>query len=206
MSKNDDSLRGMRREDMTAQQRIAVANREMEESSARCVRVLYQTMDMADNTSMELYQQAEVLGKTETHLDRIDVDLDNSKRNVKEIKSVWGGLVNNVTSAKQKMFKSRSSPRPSPPPPDKHQQGGNKKTPTTQAQAGAQAGTTGNEVVDRNLVEVGKCLQMLEGQARVIGHQVDESVVQIDRIKSKMDKSNIQLKSINRDLSEELRR
>ena len=81
------SLRGMRKEDMTVQQRMAVANREMEESSKSCVRILHQTMDLADNTTKELYQQSEALDRTEAHLDGIDVDLEQSRRNMREIKS-----------------------------------------------------------------------------------------------------------------------
>ena len=187
------SLRGMRKEDMTVQQRMAVANREMEESSKSCVRILHQTMDLADNTTKELYRQSEALDRTEAHLDGIDVDLEQSRRNMREIKSVWGGLVNNITKPK---FSKETKGRPSPLPPDRR---GQKRGPSQ-----AQAESTGNEIVDRNLDELEKGLHMLEGQSRIIGHQLDESNVQIDRLRKKVDKSNNRLKNVTGDINGEL--
>lgn len=199
-----DSLRGMRKEDMTPQQRMAVANRSMETSSRNCARVLYETMDMADETSRELYRQSEALDRTEAHLDTMDVDLEHSRRNMREVKSVWGSIVNKFTKPTfSKEPKSKSVP--SPPPQQRSSSDRSGKRGPSHTQAQAQSKSTGNEIVDRNLDEIERGLRMLEGQSLMIGHQLDESNVQIDRIDKKMRGTDNHLKKVTSDVNRELR-
>ena len=190
----------MRKEDMTPQQRMAVANRSMEDTSRDCARVLYETMDLADDTTQELYRQSEALDRTEAHLDTMDVDLEQSRRNMREVKSVWGSLVNKFT--KPTFSKEPKSSNPSPPSQPRSDRSGRRGP--SQAQAQAQAKSTGNEIVDRNLDEIERGLRMLEGQSLMMGHQLDESNVQIDRISKKMGKTNAHLKNVTGDINKEL--
>ena len=198
-----DSLRGMRKEDMTVHQRMAVANRSMETSSRDCARILYETMDMADETTKELDRQAESLDRTEAHLDTMDVDLEQSRRNMREVKSVWGNFVNRFTKPTfSKEPKSKSVP--SPPPQQRSSDRSAKRGPR-KAQAQAQPESTGNEIVDRNLDEIERGLRMLEGQSYMMGHQLDESNAQLDRIDKKMRKTDTSLKNVTGDIRRELR-
>lgn len=208
-----DRLRGRRKEELTHEQRMALANRNREDSSAQCVRLLYETMDMGDQTSAELYRQAESLDRTEAHLDKMDVDLEQSRRNMREVKSVFGSFVNNLT--KPKFTKSKTPKTSSPPAPVEKSGkgsgarrggggggGGGKKG---QAQVQEQRNeSTGNATVDRNLDELERGLRMLEGQAYLIGSQLDESNAQIDRIQVKMEDRDIRVKKMTRDIKGEL--
>ena len=162
--------------------RMMEANRRMEDTSHQCVKLLRETMQMAGDTSDKLERQAKSLDRTEQRLDEMGMDLECSRRNVREVKSVFGSLVNKFS--KPKLSKD--------PPPKKTSsssskacsaQGGQKQ----QQQVQVEKKSTGNNVVDRNLdfVEVG--LRKLKGQAHLIGHQLDEKSDQIDRIKTKMD-------------------
>lgn len=180
-------------------QKLRDANQKMEDSSFRCVRTLHETMGMATATTEELERQSESLDRTEDNLDRMEVDLESSRRNMREVKSVFGSLVNRFTKPK---IGSNAEPLPKPKkktpvdlPPDK---------PPSSTQAQTQKKSTGNETVDRNLDEVELCLKQLEGQAYLIGHQLDESNDQLERIRVKMDRNDIKIKSVTRDAKRQL--
>ena len=179
--------------------RMMEANRRMEDTSHQCVRVLHETMQMAGDTSEELERQAESLDRTEQRLDEMEVDLESSRRNMREVKSVFGSLVNSFSKPKlskdpppKKTSSSSSKARSA--------KGGQKQ----QQQVQVEKKSTGNDVVDRNLdfLEIG--LRQLEGQAHLIGHQLDESSDQIDRVKTKMDRNDVRMRSITRDAKRQL--
>ena len=75
--------------------RLMAANRRMEDSSFRCVRVLDKTVSMATDTIEELQRQNDQsLGRTEQRLDEMEVDLKASKSDMREVKSIFGSFVN----------------------------------------------------------------------------------------------------------------
>ncbi|XP_003384143.1 PREDICTED: soluble NSF attachment protein 29-like [Amphimedon queenslandica] len=179
-------------------QRLAEANQKMEDSSFRCVRTLHETMQIANDTSEELERQSESLDRTEDNLDRMAIDLESSKRNMREVKSVFGSLVNRFSKPKidkdpAPSKSSRSTMPPSPPKQKKQAQ-----------QAQAVKSSTGNATVDRNLDELEAGLKMLEGQAYLMGSQIDESNDQIDRIRVKLDRNDQKLKKVTRDAKRQL--
>lgn len=198
-----DRLRGMRKEDMSREQRLALANRQMEDSSAASVRLVYETMDMAKDTTEELERQAESLDRTEAHLDRMDVDLEHSRRSMRDVKSLWGSFTNHLTKPK---FSKEPKPKRSATSTssDSRKKGGAEKKGSAQAQKQAANESTGNEIVDRNLDELEFGLRQLQGQAYLIGSQLDESEVQVDRIKTKMERNDIRIRKVTRDIRGQL--
>ncbi len=181
--------------------RLMEANRRMEDSSFQCVRVLNETMSMATDTTEELERQDESLNRTETRLDEMEVDLEASRRNMREVKSVFGSFVNRFSKPKLSNEPPPSS-KSSKPPPSKHSSGQSSKK-QQQAQQ-TKNSSTGNEVVDRNLDALELGLKQLEGQAFLIGHQLDESSDQIDRVRVKMDRNDVRMKNITREAKRQL--
>ena len=176
-------------------QRMATANRKMEDSSFRCVQLMTETMGMANATSEELERQSEALDRTERHLDEMEVDLESSKRNMREVKSMFGSVFNRLSKPKfssDPVPSSKSRSKNSVPPPEP-------KTRQTQ-----QYKSTGNEVVDKNLDVLEAGLKQLEGQAYLIGHQIDTSTDQVDRIRVKMDRNDVRIQALNRDMRRQL--
>lgn len=166
---------------------------------------MYQTMDMATDTSEELDRQAESLERTERRLDEMDVALESSKRNLREVKSVFGGFVNSITKPKFRGEKPSSKSSFFNP----FKQSGQKETESRggshQKQATAtKKESTGNTIVDRNLDQLEAGLKQLEGQAHLIGYQLDESSDQIDRISWKMQKNDEKLGSVTKSARNEL--
>lgn len=192
--------RGERRSprDEELDQRLLDANRRMEDSSFRCVQVLNETMKMATDTSEELELQAESLDRTEDNLDRMAVDLESSRRNMREVKSMFGSMVNRFTKPK---IPSDPPPKKSSMPSSKSSKGASK--PST-AQAQVQKTSTGNVTVDRNLDQLELGLKQLEGQAYLIGSQLDESNDQLERVRVKMDRNDIRIRAITRDARRQL--
>ena len=180
------STRGERRSlrDEELDQRLLDANRRMESSYFRCVRLLNETVKMATDMSEELeIQGKKSLDRTEDNLDKMATDLVCSQRNMREVKSMFGSMVNRFTKPK---IPSDPSPKKSSVPSSKSSKGASK--PTVQAQV--QKKSTGNKVVDRNLDQLEFGLKQLEGQAYLIGSQLDESNDQLEHV-SKMDHNNI---------------
>jgi len=64
--------------------------------------------------------------------------------------------------------------------------------------------STGSKVVDENLDEMSKQLDRLMGTGLVIGEQLDDSEVQIDRIKYKMERDEQAIKDLNKDINRQL--
>lgn len=178
--------------------RMMEANRRMEDSSFECVRVLNETMSMATDTTEELERQGESLDRTERRLDEMEVDLEASKRNMREVKSVFGSMVNRF-----------SKPKVSKDPPPSKSRGSSdhaykKAMKRNSKQDDKPKPSMGNEVVDRNLDALELGLKQLEGQAFLIGHQLDESSDQIDRIKVKVDRNDVKMKGITKDAKRQL--
>lgn len=184
---------------MTQEQRMGLANRRMEDSSAQCVRLINQTLDTAAETSEELELQRESLNRTEAHLDAMDVDLEQSKRSMREVKSVWGGWLNRFTKptfAAEPKIKSKPMPK-------QPSDSGRRSNKGSQRDEKPKNESTGNATVDKNLDEIERGLQMLNGHALLMGHQLDESNQTIDRIKVKMERNDVKIKSITKDVKRE---
>ena len=179
-------------------QRLLDADRRMENSSFRCVQILNETVKMATDTLEELeIQGKKSLDRTEDNLDKMDIDLVCSQRNMREVKSMFGSMVNRFTKPK---IPSDPSPKKSSVPSSKSSKGASK--PTVQAQV--QKKSTGNKVVDRNLDQLEFGLKQLERQAYLIGSQLDEYNDQLECIRVKMDRNNICIRDITRDARRQL--
>lgn len=191
--------RGERRppRDEELDQRLLDANRRMEDSSFKCVQTLSETIKIATDTSEELELQAESLDRTEDNLDKMAIDLESSRRNMREVKSMFGSMVNRFTKPK---IPSDPPPKKSSVPSSKPSKGASKPT----AQVQVQKQSTGNKTVDHNLDQLELGLKQLEGQAYLIGSQLDESNDQLERIRGKMDRNDIRIRDVTRDARRQL--
>ena len=79
---------------MSAQERMDRLEQDAVESSRRSVRVLDETLRVGVDTVVELDRQGEQLNRVDRRLDDIDADLVQSKRHLRQIRSVFGGIVN----------------------------------------------------------------------------------------------------------------
>ena len=177
-----------------------MANRRMENSSANSLRVLNETMRMGNETVEELERQAESLDRTERRLDEMHVDLDKGERNLRKIKSVFGGISNYFSS--RKTVEEVTNPKGfkyTPPKPTSV-----KSKPPQSKQKQAPLPGTGNKKVDRNLDEIEKALDQLKGIGELMGEQLDDSDAQISRVAYKLERNDIKVKKLNRDIKEEL--
>ena len=188
-----DYDRGERRSlrDEELDQRLLDANRRMEDSSSRCVQVLNETIKMATSISEELELQAESLDRKD-NLDKIATNLESSRRNMREVKSIFGSMVNRFTKPK---IPSDPPPKKSSVPSSKPSKGASKPT----AQVQVQKQSTGNKVVDHNLDQLELGLKQLERQAYLIGSLLDEFNDTLERIRVKMDCNDICIKYVTRD-------
>lgn len=182
----------------------------MEDSSFRSLRTLHDCVRMGTETTEELDRQAEALDRVETKLDQIHVGLDKGERNLRKIKSPFGGMMNYFS--KKKSVSEVTDPKGFKP---SQQQSGSKKSGSAggkgggkqQAQAQVPQQTyksTGSEVVDKNLDMMGRALDDLMGLGELIGEQLDDSNVQIERITYKTDRDDIKMKKLNQGIKKEL--
>ena len=173
----------------------------MEEASSQSLRTLNDCLHMGSDTAEELERQAESLDRTERCLDEMHVELDQSKKHMRQIKSPFGGIgnyfarrkkVEEVTDPKlpkgssQGSQKSQSSASSAPPPSMNELQG------------------TGNVTVDRNCTEMSKALYQLKGMGELIGEQLNDSSAQIDRIQYKVERTDTKIKGVNKDIRRQL--
>lgn len=190
-------------EDLEFRKQMAV--RRMEESSANSLRTLNETYRMGVDTTVELDNQAESLDRVERRLDEIHVDLEKGKRNLRLIKSPFGGIANYFS--KRKSVKEVTDPKDFKPQPSSTRSSkstrSSAKHPSDSSQL-KQFQSTGSEVVDSNLDEMSKQLDRLMGVGELIGTQLDDSEVQIDRVKYKMDRDEGGIQALNRDIKRQL--
>ena len=191
-------------EDFKLREQMAI--RRMEESSANSLRTLNETYRMGVDTTVELDNQADGLDRVERRLDEMHVDLEKGKRNMRLIKSPFGGIANYFS--KRKTVKDVTDPKDYKPP----KQSSSRKSQNTKSSANKpsdssqlqQYKSTGSGIVDDNLDEMSKQLDRLMGVGDLIGTQLDDSEVQIDRIKYKMDRDEGGLQALNRDIKRQL--
>ncbi|CAI8023460.1 Soluble NSF attachment protein 29 [Geodia barretti] len=184
--------------------RHQLANRRMEESSAQSLRTLNECLNMGSDTAEELERQAEALDRTERRLDEMHVNLDKSKQHMRHIKSPFGGIanyfarkkkINEVTDPKMPKGSSRGS-----------ESSDHYKSSASAAPPPSVAGlkSTGNQVVDKNCEEMSKALHQLRGVGELIGGQLDDSSAQVDRLNYKMDRNDMKIKAVNKDIRRQL--
>lgn len=196
--------------DAEFQSRKQEAIRRMEDSSFNSLRTLHDCVRMGTETTEELDRQAEALDRVETRLDEIHVGLDKGERNLRKIKSPFGGMMNYFSKRKPvsevtdpKGFKPSQQSSDSKKSSSASGKGGGKQQ--AQAQVPQQSyKSTGSEVVDRNLDMMGKALDDLMGVGELIGEQLDDSDRQIDRITYKMDRDQIKMEKLNKGIKKEL--
>ena len=193
-----------RREVDEVQYRVQVANRRMEESSAQSLRTLHECLGMGTDTAEELERQAESLDRTERRLDEMHVDLDRSKQHMRNIKSPFGGIANYF--ARKKNIKEVTDPKLPKSASSASKKAESRDTGGSVVAQPSMAGlkSTGNAVVDRNCEEMSRALHQLKGMGEVIGTQLDDSSSQIDRINYKMERTDVKLKGVNKDIRRQL--
>ena len=180
-------------------QRMQAAYRKMEESSASSLRVLNETTRMGIATTEELETQAEAMDRTERRLDEIHQDVDKGKKNMRLIKSPFGGIANYFSKKKpleevtDPKYKTPSEPKKSAP---------RKGRPQGEQQRSYKS--TGSAVADRNLDEMDKALQQLKGVGDLISYQLDDSNDQIERVAYKVDREDARIKALNKDIKGQL--
>ena len=184
----------------------------MEDSSFRSLRTLHDTVRMGTETTEELDRQAEALDRVETRLDEIHVGLDKGERNLRKIKSPFGGMMNYFS--KKKTVSEVTDPKGFKPSSDSKKSGsgafggkGGGAGGKQQAQAQVPQQTyksTGSKAVDENLDLMGKALDDLMGIGELIGEQLDDSDRQVDRITYKMDRDHVKLEKLNKGIKKEL--
>ena len=194
---------GRDREVEEHQYRVQVANRRMEETSAESLRTLHSCLQMGSDTAEELDRQGEAFDRTERRLDEMQVDLEQSKKSMRIIKSPFGGVANYF--ARRKKVDAITDP--------KLPKGSQKQsTQQQQSKRGASSGppsvnglkSTGNATVDRNTEEMSKALYQLKGMGELIGEQLKDSNSQIDRIQYKMENTDTKIKGVNKDIRRQL--
>ncbi len=185
--------------------RMMMANKRMEASSANSLRVLNETMRMGIDTTEELERQAESMDRTERMMDEMHVDLDKGERSMRQIKSPFGGIANYFSRRKTveevttpKGYKPKQQPIAKSKPAQGKQKQKQKQQPEPQLEG------TGNEIVDRNLDEMGKALSQLRGIGEVIGSQLDDSEQQIDRVGYKLQRNHVKMDNLTKDVKREL--
>lgn len=184
--------------------RMLMANRRMEASSAQSLRVLNDTMRMGIDTTEELERQAESLDVTERRLDEMHVELDKGERNMRRIKSPFGGISNYFS--RRKTVEEVTDPKGFKPQSKERERSSAKSKPANKKQQQQQelAPGTGNAVVDKNLDEMEKALFQLRGIGEVMGTQLDDSEQQIERVKYKIDRDHVKMDKLNKDIKREL--
>ncbi len=183
--------------------RLMMANQRMEQSSAHSLRVLNETLQLGTETAEELERQAEVLDKTERTLDEMHQDLDVGERHLRKIKSPFGGVYN--IFSRRKTVDELTDPKgcKQAPKPKKQPQKKSKSAFSKNEFEGP-AASTGNEVVDRNLDEMEKALFRLKGVGELLGDQLDDSEVQVDRVSKKLERNDIKINKLNKGIKKEL--
>lgn len=184
--------------------RLMMANQRMEESSANSLRALNEAMRMGVDTTEELERQAESLDRTERRLDEMHVELDKGEKNMRRIKSPFGGIGNYFS--RRKTVEEVTDPKAlrSQPKKGSSSTAKSKSSSKKSQQKEAPAPGTGNTVVDKNLDEMEKALFQLRGIGEVIGTQLDDSEQQLDRVKYKIDRDHVKMDKLNRDIKKEL--
>ena len=186
--------------------RMQLANRRMEESSASSLRTLHDTLRLGGDTAVELDRQAEALDRTERRLDEMQLDIDQSKRHMRNIKSPFGGVANYFARKKKlRDITDPKLPKEAAQAQAQAQKRGSSKGPDTlppPSLAGLRG--TGNSVVDDNLDEMGRMLHQLKGQSELIGDQLDDSNAQLERLKYKVDRTDVKIKGVNKDIRRQL--
>ena len=189
------------------QQRLEAANQEMEDSSHRCVELVCETIAWGNETTEELEKQAEAFERTEMCLDEMDEVLGSSKRDMREMRSVFGGIVNSITKPQFRSEKpppSSKSPHFNPFKKSKPKEAESHSSSSRTQATAVKPQSIGNAIVDRNLDQLEAGLMQLEGQAYLMGHQIEKSNGVIKRLSSKMQRNEDKLKSVTKSVNREL--
>lgn len=176
---------------------VQIEQKKIQESTTRSLQVLNETLRMGVETTEELERQAESLERTETNLDKMNHDLDHSRRLMNVIKSPFHSLFNrsstksdDETSVKRTKKVLSNEPK--------------QKSSSPSFQSASSSASTGDAVVDRNLEEMSKALYQIRGIGELMSEQLDDSAAQIDRVDKKMAKAGTKMDKVTKDIKREL--
>lgn len=211
------------------QHRIQAANRRMEESSTKSYQTLQKSLHVGIQTAEELSRQRRTMDRIEVGLDGMGADLHQSGKDLRNIRSAFGGVRNFF--ARRRPVRAETDPTASAPsgkkssgPPGKSKQEGVSGRSSSRVKAGKKTGETapsisdasggegargygparrgtGNEVVDENLDGMERALYQLRGVGRMISDQLQDSNKQVVRLHTKLDHSKDKLKKRHRELN-----
>ncbi|XP_065890876.1 synaptosomal-associated protein 29-like [Dysidea avara] len=175
--------------------------REMEDISRQCARLVNESLETATETSRELHRQQESLDRSNRLLDRMDDDLTQSKRSMRVINSPFGGLRNYFARDNKKGKQKGANP-----PSSKSTRSDERYHQSSSSGSSlSQYPSTGNEVVDDNLDEVARGLADMKRVGLEIGHQLDHSMVTIDGLHSKVTDRDDKLIHLNKKIGKKIR-
>ncbi|XP_030847762.1 synaptosomal-associated protein 29 [Strongylocentrotus purpuratus] len=80
-------------------------------STQRSMGLMYEAEQVGNETAAELLHQGEQLQRVDTKLDKMDKDLDISKRHITSMKSIFGGIVNYFNKPKPDQQEQAAPPR-----------------------------------------------------------------------------------------------
>eukprot|EP00731_Ephydatia_muelleri_P023126 Em0015g709a len=173
------------------------SEQKIRESTAHSLQILNDTLRIGIETTEELDRQAESLERTERNLDRMNHDLDSSKRMMNVIKSPFHAL-----------FRSSSSKKSDDDAADvkrsKKAAGKESSDQTSRSPSLQNAKSTGDVVVDQSLDEMSKALHQLRGVGELMSEQLDDSDRAIGRIDRKMERADVKMKKVTKDIKKEL--
>jgi uncharacterized coiled-coil protein SlyX len=84
------------------QQQIGAVENSSLESTRRALLLINESREVGTKTAEELASQGEKLNKIEEHMDKLNVDLTETQKNLNRMKSVFGGIINKFTFGKKK--------------------------------------------------------------------------------------------------------
>jgi len=159
-----------------------------------------ESLETATETSRELHRQQESLDRTNRLLDRMEDDLTQSKRSMRVINSVFGGVANYF--ARDKKNKTSANPPSSS---KETRSGGTYHQSSSSGTSLSQYPSSGNEVVDDNLDEVARGLAEMKRVGLEIGHQLDHSMVTINELDTKVTDRDQKLTHLNKKIGKKIR-
>ena len=193
--------------------RVRQLDDQMLDSSRRSRQTLDETVRMGADIMVELDDQGQKLTRTERRLDNIDQDLRTSQRTIREIRSVFGGVVNWFTKDKLATTPSTASSQQTT-------AGGRGDAGLSQAAHSAQRSTADarrhqqqqqekktyrsaqEQEVDQNLAAMSDSLAVLQSMGTDMGNTLQAQNDQIDRMSGRV----LTLDDKVRDLNKQQRR
>ncbi|KAI6656380.1 synaptosomal-associated protein 29-like [Oopsacas minuta] len=186
------SYEGYRNEAEECRIKISMYEQKMAESTARSLRHIDEAYQSGAEAGKMLDEQNEQLGNIEVNLDNIDSSCGKADRELTQIQTVFGGVVNYFKREKSTLKNSENSTQPA-----------NKEIPKLQSSVPvvARGKPEPKTVVDQNLDQIDNGLDILSEMALQLGDQIDDSNKKLDRIYDKQENVNTKVNKLNKKIN-----